>query len=831
MFNGTENFNDDYFVPLEKVGATDMNGTTNSDRTNYFQNVPTAALDLALWMESDRMGHLLGAIDIAKLDEQRGVVQNEKRQGENQPYGITRQLLTENTYPKGHPYSWTTIGSMDDLNAASLEDVQTWFKTYYGAANAVLSVAGDVDAQDVKQRVEKYFGDIPSGPPVAHYQTWVAKRHGTQRQRVEDRVPQARIYKVWNIPEWGSQTAQNLDLVSDLLASGKNSRLYKRLVYEDQIATSVSAYVYLREIGGQFMIVGTARAGVDLAEVERAIDEELAAFIEKGPDKKELERVKTEYMARFIRGIERIGGFGGTSDVLAMSQTYGGSPDTYKAMHQYVRQATPDVLQEAARDWLTDGEYILEVHPFPAYTAIPVGADRSALPELGAQTPAAFPTVQRATLSNGLKVVLAERHAVPLVSMDLLVDAGYAADHLATPGTASLTLNMMDEGTATRGALEISEELSMLGATLSTFSTLDTSNVSLSALTGNLEPSLEIFWDVALHPAFSEAEFKRLQQQQLASIRQEKASPRSAGMRVIPAVVFGADHPYGTPYSGTGLERTVADLTPKDLAAFHATWFKPNNATLLVVGDITLNEITRLLESRMKGWKAGDVPSLEIPAVDLPPRSEVYLIDRPGAQQSYIFTAQPAPALDPSDEVSVETMNRILGGSFTSRINMNLREDKHWSYGARSSILPNRAQRLYLGRAPVQTDKTRESLIEIRKELSGILGDRPITRDELDKSQKNQTLRLAGQWETMNAVKNSLRRLVVHRLPDTYYNTYPEEIAALTVPELESAAEKMVHPDRLVWLVVGDRSKIEDGIRELNLGTVHVIDADGNPVR
>ncbi|MBA3583680.1 MAG: insulinase family protein, partial [Gemmatimonadetes bacterium] len=359
MFNGSENFNDDYFQPFERVGATDMNGTTNPDRTNYFQNVPTPALDLALWMESDRMGNMLPAIDEARLDEQRGVVQNEKRQGENQPYGVTRQLLTENTYPEGHPYSWTTIGSMEDLDAAAIEDVHEWFGTHYGAANAVIAIAGDIDTEEVRQKVERYFGWVPSGPPVAKQEVWIAKMEGTHRQTVQDRVPQARIYMTWNVPPAGWAEFDYLDLVSDVLSTGKNSRLYKRLVYDDQIATDVAAFVIGREIGSQFRIQTTAKPGQDLAAIERAVDEELARFLAEGPTDEEMQRARTEYGARFIRGIERIGGFGGKSDILAQSEVYGGSPDAYQERLQRAAAATTEDLHDAAREWLSDGVYIL----------------------------------------------------------------------------------------------------------------------------------------------------------------------------------------------------------------------------------------------------------------------------------------------------------------------------------------------------------------------------------------------------------------------------------------------------------------------------------------
>ncbi len=452
MFNGSENFDDDYFQAMDRIGATDLNGTTNEDRTNYFQNVPSSAIDVALWMESDRMGHLLGVVTQEKLDEQRGVVQNEKRQYENEPYGLVEEMMTKSTWPTNHPYSWTVIGSMEDLNAASLDDVKEWFQDYYGAANAVVTIAGDIDTKTAVEKVKKYFGSIPSGPPVSKHEAWVSKRTGTQRQYAQDRVPQARIYKSWNIPQWGSKELDNLDLVSDVLADGKNSRLYKRLVYQDQIATSVSAYVDVREIASQFTIVATAKPGIELAVIEKAIDEELARFLNEGPTAQELQRIKTQYFARFIRRMERIGGFGGKSDILAMNQVYGGSPDYYKQTLKRTEETTVKDLQAAAKTWLSDGVYILEVHPFPEYTTASEDVDRSKLPIAGASPDVKFPDLQRATLSNGIKVILAERKTVPVVNLNLMVDAGYSADQFAKPGTASLAMNMMDEGTKTRSA-------------------------------------------------------------------------------------------------------------------------------------------------------------------------------------------------------------------------------------------------------------------------------------------------------------------------------------------------------------------------------------------
>jgi zinc protease len=446
MFYGSEHSPHSFFDVIEPAGATDLNGTTNEDRTNYFENVPVNALDLALWLESDRMGHLVGAITQEKLDQQRGVVQNEKRQGENDPYGLVWDYLTPRLYPPNHPYSWTVIGSMSDLDAAKLDDVKDWFRANYGAANAVLTVAGDVNPDTVLAKVQRYFGDIPSGPPVTHQETWIAKRTGHQRGLMEDRVPQARIYRVWNVPEWGSADGDYLALAGQALTAGKSSRLFKRLVYDEQIATDVSAYADLREIGGLFVVQASVRPGVAPAKVEQALDQELARLLASGPTPAELARARARIRAGFIRGVERIGGGGGKSDVLAQGQVFTGRPDTYKERMRRLATATPAQVRAAAVRWLSDGDYTLEVRPFPEHRTATTGADRSRPPTPGAPPETRFPELERATLSNGLKVVLAERRAIPQIRFDLLLDAGFAADQNAVPGTASMTMAMLDEG-------------------------------------------------------------------------------------------------------------------------------------------------------------------------------------------------------------------------------------------------------------------------------------------------------------------------------------------------------------------------------------------------
>lgn len=826
MFGGSEHFHGRYIDAMERIGATDLNGTTNEDRTNYFESVPVSALDYTLWMESDRMGYMVNAIDQKTLDLQRGVVQNEKRQGENQPYNLPEELIQEDTYPQGHPYSWSVIGSMEDLNAASLEDVKTWFKTWYGPSNAVLVVAGDVDPKSVRQKVEKYFGEIPPGPPVKHQRAWISKMTGTRRAVMPDRVPQARVYKVWNIPEYGSEDGDYLDMVSDALSNGRTSRLYKRLVYDEQLATDVAAYLNPREIGGQFFIQATARPGVELSRVEKALDEELARFLAEGPTAQEVQRVRTQYAANFVRGVDRVGGFGGKSDVLAMAQTFLGDAAAYKIKLARERGATPAQIQAAAKRWLSDGEYILEVYPFgdPKVSGNPV--DRNAPPATTEPPQLKLPKLERTTLSSGLKLVLAERHEIPLVNFELMVDAGYAADQFAAPGAAALVAGLLDQGTKTRTSLEIAEQLSQLGATLGVGSSRDTTRVQLSAIKEKLDPSLDIYADVVLHPSFPQADFAREQRQQIAAIDREKSEPVAMALRVVPALLYGKGHAYAEPWTGSGNAESVAKLTREDMVKFHDTWFKPGNSTLIIVGDTTMAEIRPKIERLFGGWKPGETPRKNVSTVDMPQRAVVYLVDKPGAEQSVIVAANLAPPKNNPDEIAIESMNHILGGDFGGRINMNLREDKHWSYGSQSLIPGAKGQRPFLVYAPVEVGKTKESLLEVQKELTTFLASHPATAEELKRVQNSQTLRLPGSRETIDQVTRSIGELVEYNLPENYHETYAGKVHALTLSDIGKSAGVVVHPDKLIWVVVGDRARIESGIRELGLGEVRILNPE-----
>jgi zinc protease len=444
-----------------------------------------------------------------------------------------------------------------------------------------------------------------------------------------------------------------------------------------------------------------------------------------------------------------------------------------------------------------------------------------------------LPPLERATLSNGLKVVLAERHNAPLVGMTLIVDAGYAADSLATPGTAKLTLAMLREGTKTLDSLEIAARAESLGAQIGVGSTLDTSYISLNALTARLGESLDLFSDVLLNPTFPESDFARVKAQTLAAIQQERAQPRGIATRLFPLLVYGEGHAYSNPMSGSGSTESVTELRTKDLRAFYGRWVRPDNATLLIVGDTTLAQIKPLLEQRLGSWKAPSEarPLKNLAAVTTPTKPRIFLINRTGAEQSQILAGYASLPRSDADRIAVETINTLLGGNFVSRLNMNLREDKHWSYGVGSRLVDAQGPGPFYVNAPVQTDKTAEAILELAKELKDILGARPPSPEEIDFARNSLVLALPGNNETADEVAASYLDVLTYHLPDTYWNDYVQAVNALTPAQLKAAAAKLIRPDAVTWVIVGDLAKIEDGVRKLNLGEVKVLDADGRAVR
>jgi len=865
MFSGSENHKGTYFQPFEKVGATDMNGTTWFDRTNYFETVPTTALDTALWMESDRMGHLLGAIGQAELDTQRGVVQNEKRQGENRPYGRVDQNILSKVFPANHPYQHDTIGSMQDLDAASLADVKKWFIDNYGAANTTLVLAGDITVAEARAKAEKYFGDIPAGQPVARQQPWITALPKQTRGVQHDHVSQPRIYRTWVAPQLGSDDAVSLDLATTVLGGGKTSRLYQRLVYQDKLVDDVSAAIQPFALASQLQIQADVKDGVDPAKVEAAIADELARFLAQGPTADELQRAQVYNRAAFVRGLEKVGGFGGKAVILAEGQVYRNDPGAYRKDLERAAAATPASVQKAAQTWFGKGDYLLTVLPagdgfdpeaedkavvaLPAAdgkpaTQLPASAgtkfkvaksqvDRSkGVPETDKFPSLSFPQLQRGKLKNGVEVILAERNTIPVTQVELLFDSGYAADQGGKLGTASFTNALMGESTKTLDSVEVAKQRQRLGAIMGNDCDLDVCSASLNALNDQLQPSLQLFADTVRNPAFKAEDIERIRAQWLAGIAQEKTQPNGLALRTLPPLIYGNGHAYAIPLTGSGDEASIKSLTADDLRRFQSQWLRPDNLRILVAGDTTLEKIIPQLDAVFGDWQApaGAVPTKNVGHVDAQAKPRVFLINRDDAPQSLILAGLLAPSTKAPNNLAIGVANGAFGGTFTSRLNMNLREDKRWAYGAQSFLMDAQNQRPFLFFAPVQTDKTAESAAEVQKEAVAVIGDKPLTQAEVDKIRNQRIRALPGSFETTGAVLGAMEAIVKFNRPDDYVQTLKSRLEAIDQPAAQKAIEEIVQPKAMTWVIVGDLGKIEAPVRALNLGEVQILDADGKPV-
>ncbi len=828
FFNGSEHHPTGFREAMDDLGAVNRNGSTDTDVTRFQETVPVSALEKTLFLEADRMGFLAKQINQAMLERERGVVKNEKRQGENQPYGRVFNSAPERLYPAEHPYSWPTIGSMEDLDAAKLEDVHAWYRAYYGPQNCVLVLAGDVTPARALELVKKHFGDIPPGPPVTRATEWVPRLSAPIREEMEDRVPEARLYRFYHAPPLGGRDLERLELWASVLSGSQSARLDRRLVHELGIATEVAAFAWPGEIASSLVLIATVKEGVAPARVEAELDRVVAALLREGPSEAELARAKTRTLSGFARLIEDLDE---VAEVLASDVTFHRDPLAHVARLERSVAATPADVRAAGRRWIDAPAYTLLVTPVPARRAAAAAIDRRSVPALGAPPDVGFPQVQRARLKNGLEVVLLERHGAPLVNLALVVDAGFAADAPGRPGIASLAVELLDRGTRRRDFYQIVDALDAVGARLAGRSSLDHSIVRLEALATGLRPALEIFAEVVLEPTFPEARLEKAKAQRLSRIAQEKVDPSDMARRLVPALLYGAGHPYAGPLTGSGDEKTIREVTREDLAAWHRAWFKPGSARLIVTGDTTLAAIVPELERVFAPWPAGRAPEKKIATVGRTAGKRVFLVDRPGAQQTLIAAAHVSEHEGKPADPAADVVMRGFGGMATSRLNRNLRLDKHWSYGARAFHLDARGQRPFLLMAPVQSDKTAEAITEVLKEVRDIAGRRPVRGDELASLMRTETSRLPGRFATLASLEDAALELVTYARPDDHFATYAARVRALDERALDEAARRLIRPDDLILVVIGDLAAIEPKVRALGLGEVTRLDADGRPVR
>ncbi|HEX7707838.1 MAG TPA: pitrilysin family protein [Thermoanaerobaculia bacterium] len=835
MFQGSANAVGEYFTFVERAGANlregGVNGTTSFDRTNYFATVPSGNLEYLLWVESDRLATLGDALTQEKLDGQREVVRNERRQSlENVPYGRAWKLMFENLHPSNHPYSWMIIGSHEDLQAATLDDVKDFFRTYYTPNNLTLVIAGDFDVDQAKSLVEKYFGTIPPGQPLDRPSRYVPTVESEKVITISDRVPQARTYFAWPTAGYWSDEDAVLEIASYILSNGISSRLQKALVYDKQLATDAVATSFAGEISGMFGVWATARPGSDMKEIEASIEREIARLAKEGPTQAELDRAKTKWEYGFVTGLEAIGGWGGKADLLAQYNTFTGEPGRFDADVARHRAVTAkDIRDVLSRRIDTKNRVTLRFQPETAGRPAQIALDRATPPSLGEDRPFETPTVVEETLSNGMKLYVVERQDLPKVAVRVASRAGAIADPAGKAGLAQLTARNMPMGTKGRTAEQISDQMGDLGATISGGAAREISVGGFEVLKRNLEPALTLFADVIRNPTFPAAEFDREKKRTLDQIAQASNNPGAIATRVRPMLLFGADHPYGRPV--VGLPGSVEGITRDDVAAFHSTYWKPGSSSIYIVGDVTVAEAKALAEKTFGAWSGGAAPTITIPPFKTADASKVYLVDRQNASQTIVSQSLRGPIRGADGYDAFRLADSVWGGGgFGTRLNLNLREDKGYSYGVFSNLSQFSGATMWVASGGVQTDKTKESVVEFVKELGDLAGTRPITAEELEAARDGRIRGYSQQFESLGRIADQITELWANRLPLSELQREITAAGQISRDQVLAASTTWARPKEAVLLLVGDREKIEPGIRELNLGEIVILDAEGKPV-
>jgi len=824
MFEGSKHHNSSHFDPLQKAGAN-LNGSTTPDRTNYWEDVPTNYLDLALWLESDRMGFLLDALDQQRLDIQRDVVKNERRQSyENRPYGMAHWHLQEALYPMPHPYHWMTIGSQEDLDAADLDDIKNFFKRFYTPSNASLAIAGDIDMGQALEMVNHYFGDLPPGEPVPRKGRHDSSLRGRIELEMRDSVTLPRTYIAWPTPPEGDIDDAPLEIYQAIMSDGLTSRLHKSLVYEKQIAQSANMRYHSSEIAGQCILSVTAAEGHELDEVEAAADAEMEMLLREPPTDEEITRVKNRIEASHFRQLARIGGFGGRADQLNHYSVFSADPDLINtSLDKYMSVTREDVMR-VAESILGENQVRLRVLPEPTLSSATVTIDRTVMPPPKSEPVFNPPTPTRTKLSNGMGISVIEQRGMPIVAFGVLMDAGASRDPENLPGLAGFTAQMLPEGTTTKTSQEIAQAFEFIGSRISADGRREYTLLSAETLTKHWPTGLELTADLVLNPNFPDREIERVRREHLTELRRGKDEPNAVAEQLMAGLVFQSSSGYGHPLSGT--EKSIAALTRDDIVSQFSRDYTPANANLIVVGDVSIDEVAKRAEAVFGRWKGG--PSANGRSVVEPSNgtATIYLVDRPGAPQSVIRALNTTiPRLHP-DYLGLTLMNYAFGGQFSARLNQNLRQEKGYSYGYQSHVQWFRSSSLMLAGGSVQTEVTKESVFETLKEYNEVRGSRPISEEELENAKASVLRSFPANFERPGAIMGQVLQMVQFGLPDDYLQTVRANVEAVTLDDVHRITQELVRPDQLKILVVGDRQLIETGLRQLDLPTV-VLDADG----
>ncbi len=855
MFEGSEHVGEKAHIKyVQGAGATDVNGTTSFDRTNYFETVPSNQLELALWLESDRMGFLLEGLDREKLTNQRDVVRNERRQGEGRPYSAANEKAYLLLFPKEHPYYADVIGSHADIEAARINDIRDFHQQFYTPNNASIAIAGDFKPAELKALLTKYFGPIPQGPkaePVTTATTPTPAITEQKRATVTDTVklPQLRI--AFLTPAAYAAGDVDVSLAGYVLGGAKASRMDQKFIYQMQNAQSVSCRNDALKLTGIFECVLTAKPGVKLEDLEATFWQELAKFQAEGPTQDELDSARTIEVTRTVTGLQRLGGFGGIADTLNSYNQYLGDPGYLPKDIARYQAATPASVKAAAAKYLNKNQAVVvacipgkkvvdDVPRSPANTdadvklTAPYSADfetaqnwRKTVPAPGPALTFHLPVPKTFTLKNGLKVLLVEDTNLPVLAATMVSRSGSETNPADKPGLAAFTASMLTEGTASRNTTQLAEDSERIGTRLGAFSSMDGTTNSVSVLTNNTDAAMDLLADVVLHPSFPEADFERVRKQRMTAIQQEGDQPPAIAQRVGPKLVYG-DQPYGA--SSTGTVESVKSITRDEMMSFWSAHYGPQDSALVLAGDIKEAAARQLAERYFGGWTGKAATAITLPPAPAAPSLRVVIVDKPGSPQTALFAyGIGVPRSTPNLE-ALQIMNYTLGGSFASRINMNLREVHGYTYGAQSGYALYRDGGAFLAGGLVKTDVTAAAAKEMMFELKRIQTE-PPTAAELKMAKDARVQSIPALFETTAATAGAMATIFLYDRPLDYYAKLPDAYRAVTAEAVTAAAKEDVHPDHLIIVAVGDKAKIEPSLKELNLAPIEYADTLGNLIK
>ncbi|MFT5286045.1 MAG: zinc protease [Planctomycetota bacterium] len=836
MFQGSENVGDEqHFKKVQEAGGT-LNGTTDRDRTLYYEVLPSNQMEMALWLEADRMGFLLPSVTEEKLENQREVVKNERRQNyDDRPYGREYGAWAKALYPAEHSYSWTTIGSHADLTAASLDDVHGFFRKWYGPNNATLAVGGDIDPKQALALIKKYYGSIPRGPEVGKPALRPAQLEQDIRVVIEDRVKFPQVTLSWHSTTQFSEDDAPLELLSGLLSANKASIFNKSLMIERPLASEVEAYQYSGEIAGSFHVTLRAKPGVDLDTLEYEGRQLLNDLYVNGVDEEQLARAKVRFESDAIRQLETVSS---RTSRLAMYNTFFGDPDhTAEVLNAHLNVTADDIHRVLGRYIINQPAAIVSTVPegglslaaagrTPAVVAAEAALDRSIVPTPAPQAAFRSPSVWHAQLANGINVTGTKYTELPIAQLNLYVPAGKMYEAKAKQGISSITAELLNEGTHAMTTTELTEALDAIGARLSIRATSEEIGFSVNVLEKYLPQAVAILKDIVLTPRFDEEDFNRIKDDRLVSIGARGDAISSTSRRAFDRLMFG-DTLRGA--SAAGTEASVSALTRDDVTEFWSTHGIAAGARMTFVGGLNAEELAASVSGLTSQWRVnetGTMPASFVPEDSIEQATpSVYLIDKPGAAQSQVRVGQTSVATNDPDYYPLFILNYILGGSFSSRINLNLREDKGYTYGARSNFTGGILPGTFVTSSGVRGDVTKESLVEIMKELNMILDG--VTQDELDFTKKALIQSASRQYESIRALSGLLNDISRYGFADDYLEQRQLLLNEISIGDLKALARKHLTPDKMVILVVGDREKVESGLIELGYGDVTALDIDG----